>query len=146
MSDGLEDPGGDRCQRGASGRSALVFAPEEEMKIQIRCRNIAITEALRARVERRLGFALSRFGERIGRVLLQFSDTNGHSGDVDKRCQIDVGLTPKGVQVEHIDADMFVALDRAADRASRAVARALDRERDWDQNRALVAVPPKPTK
>ena len=116
------------------------------MKIQIRCRNTVITEALRTRVERRLGFALSRFGERIGRVLLQFSDSNGHSGDVDKRCQIDVGLTPKGVQVEHIDADMFVALDRAADRASRAVARALDRERDWEPSRLLVATPPKPTK
>ena len=105
-----------------------------------------MTEALRTRVERRLGFALSRFGERIGRVLLQFSDTTNQGGDADKRCQIDVGLTPKGVQVEHIDADMFVALDRAADRASRAVARALDRERDWELNRNLVATPPKPTK
>jgi len=116
------------------------------MKIQIRGRNVDVTEILRARAERRLGFALSRFGERIDRVLLRFSDTAGLSGDVDKRCQIDVGLTPKSVQVEHIDADMFVALDRAADRASRAVARALDRERQWDENRRVAATAPKPTK
>jgi ribosomal subunit interface protein len=116
------------------------------MKIQIRSRSAAVTEVLRTRVERRLGFALSRFGERIGRVLLRFSDTNGRSGDVDKRCQIDVGLIPKSVQVEHIDADMFVALDRAADRASRAVARALDREREWEENRRPIAAPPKLTK
>ena len=104
------------------------------MKIQIRCRNIAITEALRARVERRLGFALSRFGERIGRVVLQFSETNDQHGYVDKRCEIEVGMRPRSVRVEHTDADLFVALDRAADRASRSVARALERERDWEES------------
>jgi len=118
----------------------------DEMKIQIRWRNVEVTEVLRTRVERRLRFALSRFGERIGRVLLRFSDTNGLGGDVDKRCQINVGLTPKSVEVEHIDADLFVALDRAADRASRAVARALDREREWEENRRPVVARPKLTK
>ena len=103
------------------------------MKIHIRGRNVELTEVLRARVERRLGFALSRFGERIGRVLLRFSDTSGYRGDVDKRCQIDVGLRPRSVRVEHTDVDLFVALDRAADRASRSVARALERERGWEE-------------
>ena len=102
------------------------------MKIHIRGRNVELTEVLRTRVERRLGFALGRFGERIGRVLLRFSDTN--SDDVDKRCQIVVGLRPRSVRVEHTDADLFVALDRAADRASRSVARALERERAWEEN------------
>jgi putative sigma-54 modulation protein len=104
------------------------------MKIHIRGRNVELTKVLRTRVERRLAFALSRFGERIGRVLLRFSDTNGHHGDVDKRCQIDVGLRPKSVRVEHTDANLFVALDRAADRASRSVARALQREPEWAES------------
>ncbi len=104
------------------------------MKIHIRGRKIELTEVLRTRVERRLGFALGRFGERIGRVLLRFSDTNGYPGDVDKRCQIDVGLRPRSVRVEHTDVDLFVALDRAADRASRSVARALEREREWEES------------
>ncbi len=99
------------------------------MKIRIRGRTVEITEVLRARAERRMGFALSRFGERIASVLLRFSDTNGH-GSGGKRCRIDVGLKPTSVQVEHIDANLFVALDGAADRASRAVARALERERE----------------
>ena len=107
---------------------------EAKMKIQIRGRNVELTKVLRARVERRLGFALSRFGERIGRVLLRFSETNGHSGDIDKRCQIDVGLKPKSVRVEHSDANLLVALDRAADRASRSVARALERDREWQES------------
>lgn len=108
------------------------------MNIQIRGRGAALTKVLRAHVERRLGFALGPFGERIGRVTLRFSETNGDHGAVDKRCQIDVGLRPKSVQVEHTDVDIMVALDRAADRASRSVARALERERAWEER------PPQP--
>ncbi len=103
------------------------------MKIQIRGRNVELTKVLRAQVERRLGFALGRFGERIGRVLLRFSGTDGHHGGADKRCQIDVGLRPRSVRVEHTDVDIIVALDHAADRASRSVARALERERRWEE-------------
>ncbi len=108
------------------------------MKIQIRGRNVELTKVLRARVERRLRFALGRFGERIGRVSLRFSDTNSHRGGVDKRCQIDVGLRPRSVRVEDTDADLIVALGHAADRASRSVARALEREREWEKG------PPRP--
>ena len=104
------------------------------MQIQIRARHVAVTEALHAHVERRLGFALARFGARIGRVLVRFSDPNGHRGGVDKRCQIDVGLRPSGrVRGEDTDADLGVAVNRAADRVARAVARVLERERAWDE-------------
>lgn len=109
------------------------------MKVHIRGRNVELTDVLRTRVERRLGFALGRFGQQIGRVLLRFSDTNGQDGYVDKRCQIEVGMRPRSVRVEHTDADLFVALDRAADRASRTVARALERERQWEENPPLTA-------
>ena len=103
------------------------------MEIQIRERSVELTEGLRAHVERRLGFALGRFGERISRVIVRFSDTNGHRGGADKRCQIDVDLRPSGnLCVEDTDADIYVASDRAANRASRAIARLLDRQREWD--------------
>jgi len=101
------------------------------MQVQIRARHVEVPEVLRAHVERRLGFALARFGVRIGRVLVRFSDTNGDRGGVDQRCQIDVGLRPSGsVQSEDTDADLFVAVNRAADRVARAVARVLARERE----------------
>ena len=45
---------------------------------------------------------------------------NGEGGYLDKPCQI--------------DPDLFVALDRAADRASRSVACALERERQWQES------------
>jgi len=104
------------------------------MQIQIRARHVEVTEVLHAQVERRLGFALGRFGARIGRVVIRFSDTNGHRGGGDKRCQIDVGLRPSGsVRVEDTDADLGVAVAHAADRVARTVARVLERERVWDE-------------
>ena len=100
------------------------------MKIQIRERNVKVTEVLRAHVEGRLGFALGRFGTRIGRVIVRFSGNNGPAGGVDSRCQIEVALRPKNVTVEDRDSDLFAAVDHAARRVSRSVARALELERD----------------
>lgn len=95
------------------------------MQIQIRTRNVEVTEHLRAYVKRRLGFALGRFGDRIAQIVVRVSDANGPSrGGVDKRCQVDVGLRSSAtVRVEDTDADWFTSIDRAADRASRSVAR-----------------------
>jgi putative sigma-54 modulation protein len=94
------------------------------MNIQIRRRNAAVTSALRARVERRLSFALSRFGERIARVTVRLSE----SGDAGKRCQITVRLRPRIIEVEDTDVDLLAAVNYAANRISRSIARALDRE------------------
>jgi ribosomal subunit interface protein len=94
------------------------------MKIDIRGRNVELTATLRLRAERRLALALGRFGEEIGRVRLSFSTTEG-----DKRCRIDVELRPQSVRVEQSDRVLAVAIDRAADRASRSVARELRRTR-----------------
>jgi putative sigma-54 modulation protein len=107
------------------------------MKIQIRHHDSLVTDKLRTHVLRRLGFALGRYGENIGNVIVRFSHTDGSPGALDKRCQIEVGLA-RGVEVEEVDADLFVAVNRAADRASRAVARALAREREGIQG------PPRP--
>jgi len=113
---------------------ALYFACHEpEMKIHIQNRNVEVTKILRAHVESRLGLALARFGERIGRVIVRFSDTNGRLNALDKRCQIDVGLRQRSVRVEDMDVDLFVAVDNATDRVSRSVARALEREHEWDK-------------
>jgi len=101
------------------------------MQVDIRARKIEVDEALRAHVDRRLRFALGRFGERIAKVTVRFADANGAPGGVDKQCQIDVALRPSGnVLVEDIDADLRAVLDRAADRAARAVDRDLQRRRD----------------
>lgn len=101
------------------------------MQIDIQARQFPLTDALRAHVKRRLGFALSNRDEYIQRVIVRLSDINGPRGGDDKKCQIQVVLNPlPDVIIEDIEADMYVAIDRAAERASRTVGRRLSRLRD----------------
>ena len=98
------------------------------MKIHIRASDIRVTKALRSHVELRLGFALSRFGEHIGHVAVHLSRSEERSDRAEKRCRIVVGL-PRHVKVQETDADLFAAVARAADRAARSVAHAIDQDR-----------------
>lgn len=100
------------------------------VRIQIRERNVEISDRLRTHIERKLGFELARFGQRIARVIVRFSEAQGDRS-ADKRCQIHVGLKSRSARVEDTDADLFVAVDRAAERLSRSVAHVLEREREW---------------
>ena len=97
------------------------------MKIQIRARDITVTKALRAHVEFRIGFALSRFAEHIGQVTVQLSKSDESQDKDEKRCRIVVSLL-RWVKVQEIDTDVFAAIDRAVDRAARSISRALEQE------------------
>jgi len=99
------------------------------MRIQLRASRLALTKALRAQAELRLGLALGRFGERVGRVVGRLSQEGDQDGQALTRVRIDIDLHPRTLTVEETDRDLLVALNRAADRASRKVARALERER-----------------
>jgi putative sigma-54 modulation protein len=99
------------------------------MKIQIRKCDVDVTDPLRVHVERRLGLALARFADRIGRVIVRFSRADDDASGGHKRCQIEVGLRPRSLDVEDTDVDLFAAVNHAIDRASRSVARALEQGR-----------------
>ena len=103
----------------------------EGFDIRVRGHNVAVTAALRAHIERRIAFALSRFGEKVGRVTVHCTDTCDQPSGGGKRCQIAVDLQ-RAVRVQETDPDLFTAISRAADRAERSVARALERDRDGD--------------
>lgn len=98
------------------------------MHIEIQARGFHLTEGLRARAERRVRFALGSLGGRVRHVIVRLADENGPRGGVDKRCTIRANLpgTPP-VVIEHQEADLYVAIDRAADRVGRAVSRRLER-------------------
>ena len=101
------------------------------MRIHVRSRRFELTDALRAHAERRLLFALGRFGRRVQSVMLRMDDVNGPRGGADQRCQIVARLAPWGdVRVEELDGDLYAAIDRAADRLDRAVAREAERRRE----------------
>ena len=99
------------------------------MQIRIREHDVEVTEALRVHVERRLGIALGRFGDKIGRVVVRLSSARVDAGGLVKRCQIDVGLRPIEVRAGDVDADLFAAVNHASDRIARSVARALELQR-----------------
>jgi len=99
------------------------------MKVHVWGHDVEITAVLRAYVERRLGLALGRFGERIGQVTVRISST-----DVDRSCRIDVSLRPRKLRIEGADADALRAVDYAAERVSSSLTRALEREREWDEH------------
>ncbi len=98
------------------------------MHIDIQAHPFSLTKALRNHVERRLGFALSARYDRVERILARLSDINGPRGGNDKRCHLCVVLPGQAdVVIEDTQSNQYVAIDRAADRASRAVSRKLAR-------------------
>ena len=99
------------------------------MKIQIPKCEVDVTAVLRDHVERRLALALARFADQIGRVTVRFSHADGQPGCAHTCCRIEVGLRPQRLDVEDTDVDLFAAVNHATDRASRSVARALERGR-----------------
>ena len=98
------------------------------MQIAIQARGFRLTAALRTRAERRVRFALGSASGRIRSIVIRLADENGPRGGVDTRCTIRANV-PGGppVIIEQQEADLYVAIDRAADRAGRAVSRRLAR-------------------
>ena len=98
------------------------------IKVRIPQSDVDVTDVLRVHVERRLGLALGRFADRIGRVIVRFSHADVDVGGAYTRCQIEVDLRPRRVEVEDTDVDLFTAVNHATERATRSVARAVDWE------------------
>jgi ribosomal subunit interface protein len=118
----------------------MMWRVRPAMNLQFRGDKILAGKALRGNAELRLGLLLGRFGDSVGRVTLRLSKAKGAGRPSAKRCEIIVGLKHKNVRVEHTDADLLVALDRAADKAVRSISRALDREREANPGRSRAAL------
>jgi ribosomal subunit interface protein len=114
------------------------------VKIRLSARNVTLTDRLRVHVRRRLELALGRFGDRIDKVSVRFTDADAGRGPAQNHCRIEVGLHPRPVTVEDVDADPFAAADGATDRLSRAVTRALEREQDERRVSSFAAAGSKP--
>lgn len=98
------------------------------MQVHIVGQGFTLTDAIRAHVDRRMRFALGRFSGRVARVRIVLGNQSVSTGALNKICTVRVGLSglPE-ILVEQIDSDIYAAIDRAADRVGRTVARRLDR-------------------
>ena len=96
------------------------------MKIDIHSSSLVIPAEQRERIGRRAGFALSRLAARIRRVEVRLADLNGPRGGIDKRCRVLLHLERgEPMLVEERGADLPTLIDRAMDRAGRAVRKRL---------------------
>lgn len=101
------------------------------MLIEVTSRNVSVSEEQQEWVLRRVQFALGRFVSRIRRVSVIFSDVNGDRGGEDKKCRLRISMIPSGeVIVEDVDASIESVVANVTERASRSVARAVERRSD----------------
>lgn len=76
----------------------------------------------------RVHFALRRLSALVARAKVQFSDVNGPRGGVDKRCQVELKTDHSGtVVIASLARDWRTALDRSLSRATRVLARSVQR-------------------
>jgi ribosomal subunit interface protein len=107
------------------------------MQTDIQSQGFSLTDGLHDYVVKRLAYGLSRGDEAITRIAVRLSDINGPYGlsnksGADKRCLIEVRLKASPtVVIEDIEADLYLAIDRAVERAGRALARQLARRRAY---------------
>jgi len=101
------------------------------MNLEVLAIGFPINDRLRAVVERRLTYALSRFASRLRRVVVRLDDQNGPRGGVDKRCRIEAVLRDgPHLFAEDRDAKWLVSVTRCAERIGRAVRRRVEQVRD----------------
>lgn len=94
-----------------------------------------LVAALTVYVERRVRFALVRFGGRVGQVEVRICADNPALN----RCRISVEILPFGrIEVEECKSDLFVAIDHATGRLGRLFGRELERIRDSRVGRESV--------
>lgn len=100
------------------------------MKVEIRCRDFEVTDALRNFTNKRLEVAFDRFRDRIGRVEASLVDLNGPRGGIDKQCRLRTRLAGRGeMTASATDAELYPAIVRAVYRLGDRVARALELRR-----------------
>lgn len=100
------------------------------MQLDIQALNFPLTKILHDYVERRIYFALSSRDEHIQHIIVHLSEINGSRGAKDKCCHIQVVLLEfSDVVIDDTEAELYIAIDRAAERSGRTVGRCLDHHR-----------------
>jgi len=99
------------------------------MNIRIYPKDI-LTNELNEYIEKRIHFALGRFSARVNSAIVRISGNIEPHGTINKECRIFIPLGRLNtINVAYADLDIHTAIDRAAGRAARAVARRLEHER-----------------
>jgi len=113
------------------------------MRIDIQARDFALTRSLREYIERRLQFAFGWADDQLRQVSVQLFDGNGSCGNDNKCCRIHIDFPGvPDIVIEDTEADVCIAIDRAASRAGRSVAHGLDRLHEYRRYGSFPAATP----
>ncbi|RYZ79702.1 MAG: HPF/RaiA family ribosome-associated protein, partial [Moraxellaceae bacterium] len=111
------------------------------MRIEIHTGSFSITDSLRNHIERRVQFTLSWAQQSVHKIALHLNDVNGPKGGADKLCRVQIPMVGgSSIVIEEIQADLYVAIDRATARAERTLARRLERKRQHKHTRFCAAM------
>lgn len=98
------------------------------MFLNVISRGVVLTDSMRHALQRKLEFALDRFGDRLERVDVTVEDLNGPRGGVDKRVRLLLsGPAQRGVVIEARGDNVMAVASTAVERAAHVVSRLTDR-------------------
>ena len=99
------------------------------MELHLRTHRLDVSSAIQDKVRRRIELGLERIAQHVVGAAVTLTDVNGPRGGLDKRCVIRLrgGFAP--VVIEHLGGDLLETASAAAERAERAVLRAIARRR-----------------
>ena len=94
------------------------------MNIDIQALDFSMTDSIERYVKERINYLFSSRHDQIQRIDVRLSGDNGPNGGNDKHCQIRLTLPRlKEIVIDDVQSDLYVAIFRAMDRASRTLIR-----------------------
>jgi putative sigma-54 modulation protein len=124
-------------RRPAAGKrhALLKVIRRQAIKVHIQQGKAEMQPGREEAILERVHFTLARLSHRIQTLRIRLDDLNGPRGGVDKRCIMEALLVHRGhLVVDVSDADLLVAVSRAARRLARRVADEFERSRDLRRN------------
>ena len=110
------------------------------MRFDVRCLHLDNSEHVDRHARERLAAALQNFQSRVERVDVVLEDLHGVKHGVERRCTVRVALAgASDVLIQHVDPDIYHAIDEAARRMKRTVRRRINRRRDIAHHRSVSA-------
>jgi putative sigma-54 modulation protein len=96
------------------------------MNIDIQALNFSMTDSIESYVKDRINYLFSSRYDQIQHINVRLSGDNGPMGGNDKHCQVRLTLPRlKEIVIDDVQSDLYVAIFRAMDRASRTLSRRL---------------------
>ena len=108
------------------------------IKVKIQKAYVKISPKELFQIENAFNFAIDRFGHVVRDVVVTLADTNGPKGGVDKRCNVQLRLYPRGLAVvRSTGASLLETVHEACDKMRQVLSKRLSKQKSRAQPRAL---------